>query len=158
MVFLVKTTKVNTNTDFCIIKSICPIFSLNWQFRIFGQVCPKRVFPVENRKNGHHHWILYIWISLGTKFQLKLIILIFGPNLLKEGISGLKQNNCNFAHAPMVIIFYIKFLRKGADRHNIILMSLLLLVAETKTQDPNNYFLNTIKRFNYIKEWIARYQ
>ena len=58
----------------------------------------------------------------------------------------------------MVIIFYIKFLRKGADRHNIILMSLLLLVAETKTQDPNNYFLNTIKRFNYIKEWIARYQ
>ena len=31
----------------------------------------------------------------------------------------------------MVFTYYIKFSRMGADRHNGILMSLLLLVAET---------------------------
>ena len=32
----------------------------------------------------------------------------------------------------MVVTYYIKLFRTGADRHNGILMSLLLLVAETK--------------------------
>ena len=35
--------------------------------------------------------------------------------------------------ASMVVTYYIKLFRTGADRHNGILMSLLLLVAETKT-------------------------
>ena len=35
--------------------------------------------------------------------------------------------------ASMVVTYYIKPFRTGADRHNGILMSLLLLVAETKT-------------------------
>ena len=52
-------------------------FSLNWQFWFFRPNLPKKVFPVENRKSEHHHGILHIWISLGTKFQLKLIILSF---------------------------------------------------------------------------------
>ena len=52
-------------------------FSSNWQFWFFGANLPKKVFPVENRKSEHHHEVLYIWISLGTKFQLKLIILSF---------------------------------------------------------------------------------
>ena len=34
--------------------------------------------------------------------------------------------------ASMVVTYYIKLFRTGADRHNGILMSLLLLVAETK--------------------------
>ena len=34
--------------------------------------------------------------------------------------------------ASMVVIYYIKLFRTRADRHNDILMSLLLLVAETK--------------------------
>ena len=51
--------------------------SSNWQFWFFGPNLPKKVFPVENRKSEYHHGILYIWISLGTKFQLKLIILRF---------------------------------------------------------------------------------
>ena len=32
----------------------------------------------------------------------------------------------------MVVTYYIKLYQTGADRHNGILMSLLLLVAETK--------------------------
>ena len=35
------------------------------------------------------------------------------------------------SRASMVITYYIKLFRTGADRHNGILMSLLLLVAET---------------------------
>ena len=31
----------------------------------------------------------------------------------------------------MVVTYYIKLFRTGADKHNVILMSLLLLVAET---------------------------
>ena len=36
--------------------------------------------------------------------------------------------------APMVVTYYIKLFRTGADRYNGILMSLLLLVAEKKHQ------------------------
>ena len=35
------------------------------------------MFPILNRKSEHHHWILHIRISLGTKFLLQLTILIF---------------------------------------------------------------------------------
>ena len=38
---------------------------------------PKRVFPVENRRSKNHCRILHTRISLGTEFQLKLIILSF---------------------------------------------------------------------------------
>ena len=51
--------------------------SSNWQFWFFESNLPKKVFPVKNWKSQHQHEILHIWISLGTKFQLKLIILSF---------------------------------------------------------------------------------
>ena len=35
------------------------------------------VFPVQNEKNEHRHWIPHIQISLNTKFQFKMTILIF---------------------------------------------------------------------------------
>ena len=35
------------------------------------QKCPKSVFPLENRKSGHHHGTLRIRINLSTKFQLR---------------------------------------------------------------------------------------
>ena len=59
----------------------------------FGQNFQKR----PKTEKEHHHQILHIRNSLGTTFQLKLTILIFGPNLLKKGISGLKQKNRRFA-------------------------------------------------------------
>ena len=60
-------------------------------FEFLDQICPRKIFMVKNRKIEHHHWILLIQISLGTKFQLKLTILIFWPDLPKKGFSGLKQ-------------------------------------------------------------------
>ena len=59
----------------------------------FGQNLQKR----PKTEKEHRHQILHIRNSLGTTFQLKLTILIFGPNLLKKGISGLKQKNRRFA-------------------------------------------------------------
>ena len=48
--------------------------------------------------------------------------------------------NCNVQIAPllasMVVTYYIKLFRTVADRHNGILMSLLLLVAETIIDYP----------------------
>ena len=55
-------------------------WSSKWQFWFFGSNLAKRVFPVTNRKSHYHHGILHIWISLGTKFQLKLIISSFWTN------------------------------------------------------------------------------
>ena len=57
------------------------------------------------------------WISPSTKFQVKPVIMIFCPNLAKKVF--LIQNR------------KVALLCAGADRHNGILMSLLLLVAET---------------------------
>ena len=38
--------------------------------------------------------------------------------------------------ASMVLTYYIKLFHTGADRHNSISMSLLLLIAETKKKIP----------------------
>ena len=56
--------------------SLAQNFSSNWQCWFFGRNLPKKVFLVKNRKCEHHHWIPHIQINLGTKFQLKLTILI----------------------------------------------------------------------------------
>ena len=89
-------------------------------FDLLDQVCPKRVFPVENRKIEHHLWILHIQISLvaefhfkqfcknsvlhsvlhtrislGTKFKLKLTILIFRTKFAKKGYFWSKRKKVN---------------------------------------------------------------
>ena len=69
------------------------------------QICRKRVFPVKNRKSEHHHSILNIRIGLGTRFQLKLTILIFWTNLPKKAISGRKRENrtCACVHGRYLL-------------------------------------------------------
>ena len=49
------------------------------------QICSKSGFPIKNRKSEYHHWILNVWISVGTKFQLQLIILIFWTKFAQKG-------------------------------------------------------------------------
>ena len=57
--------------------SLVKNFGSDWQFWVFGSNLPKKVLPVGHRKSEHHHGILRFWMSQGTKFQLKLIILSF---------------------------------------------------------------------------------
>ena len=49
------------------------------------QICPSWAFPVKNEKSEQQHWILYIRISLGIKFHLKMTILIFWTKLSQTG-------------------------------------------------------------------------
>ena len=66
--FRLKTEKVNTATKLCIFELVYkPNFTLN-NFEFWGQICPKRAFPVENGKSEHHHWNLPFRFSLGVTF------------------------------------------------------------------------------------------
>ena len=57
--------------------SLAQNISWNWQFWFFRTNLLNKVFPVKKLKSEHHHWIQHILISLDTKFQLKLTILIY---------------------------------------------------------------------------------
>ena len=63
-------------------------------------------FPAENGKSEYHEWILHFRICLSAIFQLKLTILISELNLLKKGISSLKQKNRSFACAQGRYLLY----------------------------------------------------
>ena len=58
-------------------------------------MCPKRVFPVENRKNEHHDWILHDRIRSGTKFHFKQTNLIFWTKLTQNSYSWSKMKKVN---------------------------------------------------------------
>ena len=64
-------------------------------FFFWDQICPKRVFPVENGKSEHHHLILHIRNGQGTKFQLKLTILNFWIKFTQKGYSLSKTAKMN---------------------------------------------------------------
>ena len=55
-----------------------------------------------------------------------------GENHKMESISLFKQRQKSYLHLSVVITYYIKPFHKGADKHKVIFMSLLPLVAETK--------------------------
>ena len=59
-----------------------------------------------------------------------MLIFFLLPNLPEKGIS-VENGKTALVRASMVVTYYIKVFRIGADRHNNILMSFLLLVAET---------------------------
>ena len=60
-----------------------------------NQICPKYLFSIKNRKSEHHHSILHVRISVGTKFQLKLIILIFWTKFAQKGYFHSKRKRVN---------------------------------------------------------------
>ena len=67
--------------QFIIIKLISvPNFSLIWLL-------------ISKTESEYHHWILYIWINLGAKFQLKLTILSFWTKFDQKGVSSKKPKN-----------------------------------------------------------------
>ena len=84
---------------------------------MFEQICPKKLFPAQNRRSQQHNWILHIPIriklfldqaclkiyfrskteKLKTTIESERLEIVwkwfwcFGPNLPKKGISGLEQ-------------------------------------------------------------------
>ena len=80
--------------------------SSDLQFWFFESDWPKKIFPVENKKRWTSlcYGILHIWISLDTKFKLKLIILSFWTKFAqkrffqsktKQAVQGLQAFFCS---------------------------------------------------------------
>ena len=57
-------------------------------------------------------------MSLDTKFQLKLSILIFWIKFANKRAFPVGNEKIALARASMVVTCYIKLFRTGADRHN----------------------------------------
>ena len=117
---MVKSRKMNIIIEFCIFKLVLvPNFSLSWQLWFFLPDLPRKSFSGLKQKKWrphifyiilhiqtslmqnfgsnwqieHHHEILHISISLGIKFQLKLIVLSFLTKFTqKKGIFRRRQN------------------------------------------------------------------
>ena len=68
-------------------------FSLNWQFWFFGPNFPQNRYFWSKQKTEPDHWILHVQISLGTKFQPKLTILIFWTRFAQKGYSDKKKKS-----------------------------------------------------------------
>ena len=74
--------------------------------------CPKSIIPIKNRKSEHHYWILHIRFSLGTKFQLQLIISTFWTKFVQKAYSRSKSELLKL----IILIFWTKFSPKGNFR------------------------------------------
>ena len=129
---------MNTTIEFCIFeldKSLYQTSLLTKDFRFLDQICPRKMFMVENGKSKHYHWIFHIqislnlpekgifgqiekkwtsswnsayWISLSTKFQLKLTILSFWTKFIQKGYFQWKQNNQPNAIKVFTFFFLIQ--------------------------------------------------
>ena len=80
-------------------------FSSSWQVWFFGTNLPKKVHPANNKKSELHLEILHIWISLGTKFQLKLIILSFWTKFVQKVYSSWKQNKQSKDYKCLIFVW-----------------------------------------------------
>ena len=106
--FRSKIEKWKSTAEFCIFElDLVPNSSLSWELCFLEQIFQKRLFTVKNGKSDHGYWILHLLIFL-TKFSQK----------------GYLRSKTKNSHLPL------KLFRTGADRHNDILISLLLLVAD----------------------------
>ena len=77
-IFSVENREMNITTVLRIFKLVSvPNFSLNWQFCFFGPDLPKKGISGWRQTKWAPPLILHIWISWGTKFQLKPTILNF---------------------------------------------------------------------------------
>ena len=63
----------------------CQISTQFDNFNFLEQICPEKVFPIKNKKSEYHRWILHIWISLDTKFQIKQTISSFWTRFVQKG-------------------------------------------------------------------------
>ena len=88
----------------------------------------KQNLPVDNGKSEQYHWILHIRIRLGTKFQFKQTILIFGIKFAQKGYFCSKNEksehhywivpiwislSTKFQLKVTILIFWTKFTQKG---------------------------------------------
>ena len=71
------------------------------------QICPKRAFLIKNEKSEHQNWIAHVRISVGTKFQLKLIILIFLDQICPKRVLLIKNRKSEHHHWILRILISV---------------------------------------------------
>ena len=138
--FQYKTENVNTTIEFCIFELVLvPNFSLNWQFSFFGPNLPKKRVSGLKQKSEQRHWILHTRVSLGTKFQPKLTILIFFNQICPKKEFLVENGKSTLVRASMVVTYYTKLFHTGADRQRYFNVS-----------SPSSHRDNNIKTSNFL--------
>ena len=106
--FQSKKDEIKTTIEFCLFKLV---FVSNFilkknNFQFLDQICPRMIFMVKNKNIEHNHCIAPIQGSLGTKFQLKLTVLIFFEQIYPKRIFWSKTEKvkttyflCNSAYS-----------------------------------------------------------
>ena len=97
------------------------LLSLNWQLNFFGPNLPGTSIFDLNTKIEFYDWNLDILISLGSRFQLKLTILIFLTKFAQKGyfwsifvfLTALKTiQSIPFIHKKCNDFFWLFFFKK----------------------------------------------
>ena len=130
--FLSKTEIIDTTIEFCLFKLV---FVSNFTFNnceFLNQICPRKIFMFKSRNKEHHHWILHIHISVGTKFYLKLTILIFLSGFAQKGFF------CSKAKKVNTTIFYI-------------ILHIKIVLCEISAQTDKFNFLDQIFPKRYFR-------
>ena len=134
--FQYKIEEVNTTIEFCMFELVLvPNFSLNWKFWIFRPNMPKKgVSGLEQKKIEQRHWILHIRIVMIPNFNLNSqLCFVFFDQICPKREFSVENGKIALVRGSMVVTYYIKLFCTRADWHNGILMSVLLLVADTIT-------------------------
>ena len=94
--FRSKTKNLNIIIEFCMFELVyVPNFSLKQEFWLFGPNLPKKGISSQKQKRQSHQWVLHIRISVGTKFEHKVTILIFWTKFAPKSHFHLKTKKEN---------------------------------------------------------------
>ena len=124
-----------TTIEFCIFKLV---FVSNFTL----------IFMVKNRNIEHHHWIPLIQISLGTKFQLKLTILIFWLDLPEKGFLGLKKKKLTPHIFYIILHIQISLLRNFSSNWQFLILDQIYTKRYFRSKTEN---VNIITEFRILK-------
>ena len=122
------------------------------KFDFLDQICPRRVFPVKNGKSEHHHtefckFELFCVPNFSLSNSFVFCFCFFFNQIWPIRVFPAENGKIVLVRGSMVVTYYIKIFCTGANRHNGILMSLLLLVARTiNSNNKNNK--KSIKSYN----------
>ena len=103
--FLIQVVKISKKSN---ILDGVDLWMTSDNFDFLEQICPKKVFLIENRKSEHPHWILHIAISWGTKFHFKQFR-ILEPHLPKTVVL-VKNGKSEYDH--WILHFQISLVTK----------------------------------------------
>ena len=126
--------KLSSTIEFCISELVFkPNFSLKWQFWIFGRNFPNK--GISGPKEKKHTALLDSIYSSYSRYQIsdKADNIDFLYQVCLKGLFSVCSKSIALLCVSMIFPYYIKCFCSLAQRYNGDSMSLLFLVAGTKT-------------------------